>query len=123
MAMHMVGLLLVAYANSFAMVAAFAVLHGLAWGIRGPLMQAIRADYFGAGNFGSIMGWSSTIVMAGTISGPLIAGVMADHFGNYQTGFTVIALAAFAGSVFFLLSTKPQPPSRAQTALATEAAS
>ena len=123
MAMHMVGLLLVAYANSFLMVAAFAVLHGLAWGIRGPLMQAIRADYFGAGNFGSIMGWSSTIVMAGTISGPLIAGLMADHFGNYQTGFTVIALAAFAGSVFFLLSTKPQPPSRARAALAAEAAS
>ena len=91
-------------------IAAFAVLHGLAWGIRGPLMQAIRADYFGAGNFGAIMGASSTLVMIGTISGPLVAGYMADRFGNYQTGFTVIALAAFAGSIFFLLSTKPEPP-------------
>jgi len=47
MAMHMVGLLLLAFASSVWMVVAFAVLHGLAWGTRGPLMMAIRADYFG----------------------------------------------------------------------------
>jgi len=28
---------------AFSAVAAFAALHGLAWGIRGPLMSAIRA--------------------------------------------------------------------------------
>ena len=34
--------------------------HGLAWGIRGPLMVALRADYFGPKSFGTIMGVSSS---------------------------------------------------------------
>ena len=45
-----------------AMIVAFAVLHGWAWGARGPLMQAIRADYFGTASFGKIMGISTMIV-------------------------------------------------------------
>jgi hypothetical protein len=37
---------------------------------------------------------------------------MADRFGNYETGFTVIAALAFAGSIFFILARKPDPPER-----------
>ena len=110
MATHATALLLLAYATNLAMVAAFAVMHGWAWGTRGPLMQAIRADYFGTSNFGTIMGFSSLIVMLGTTTGPVIAGFMADRTGNYQAGFTFLALAAFAGSIFFVLATKPEPP-------------
>jgi sugar phosphate permease len=110
MAMHTAGLLLVAYAVALPMVVAFAVLHGLAWGIRGPLMQAIRADYFGRSAFGVIMGFSSMIVVLGTITGPLVAGVLADSTGSYETGFTVLALLAGLGSVFFLLARRPAPP-------------
>ncbi len=112
MSMHAAGLLLITFAANIFMVAGFAALHGLAWGIRGPLMQAIRADYFGTANFGMIMGVSSTIVMAGTVTGPVLAGFMADRFGNYETGFTVIAALAFAGSIFFILARKPDPPER-----------
>ena len=36
------------HATRPAHVIAFALLHGTAWGLRGPFMQAIRADYFGA---------------------------------------------------------------------------
>jgi len=35
------------------MVVVFAVLHGLAWGVRGPLMAARRADYFGSASSSS----------------------------------------------------------------------
>ncbi len=114
MAMHMAGLLLVAYAVAFPMVVGFAVLHGLAWGIRGPLMQALRADYFGRTSFGVIMGFSSMIVMLGTVSGPLVAGVLADRTGSYETGFTVLALLAGLGSVYFLLARRPPRPARTQ---------
>jgi MFS family permease len=89
------------------MVVAFAVLHGIAWGLRGPLMQAIRADYFGRSSFGVIMGFSSMIVMLGTISGPLVAGFFADRTGSYETGFTLLAVLAGLGSVFFLISRRP----------------
>lgn len=112
MGMHMTGLLLVAYATSLPMVIAFAVLHGLAWGVRGPMMQSIRADYFGRAAFGVIMGTSSLIVTVGNTSGPLIAGILADQTGNYQAGFTVLALLAGLGSLFFIFAARPRPPAR-----------
>jgi MFS family permease len=112
MGMHMAGLLLVAYAVNLLMVVGFAVLHGLAWGARGPLMQALRADYFGRTSFGVIMGFSSMIVMLGTISGPLLAGILADTTGSYKPGFTVLAILAGLGSVFFVLARRPPPPVR-----------
>ncbi|MCK9485729.1 MAG: MFS transporter [Dehalococcoidia bacterium] len=110
MAMHAAGLLLVAHLGSLSAVVGFAVLHGLAWGTRGPLMQGIRADYFGRSSFGSIMGFSSMILMIGQIAGPVIAGFLYDRTGSYESGFTIIALIAASGSVFFMLSTRPAPP-------------
>ena len=42
--------------------------------------------------------------MLGMSFGPVIAGVMADLSGNYQSGFTVLALAAFVGGFCFLFA-------------------
>ena len=107
---HSVGLLILAYASNHLMIWVFVVLHGLAWGARGPLMQALRADYFGSTSFGSIMGVSSLIVMTGTVLGPLIAGILADQTGSYRMGFTIIAGITFVGMMFFVLATPPQQP-------------
>lgn len=109
MAAHAAGLLLVTFASSWIMVAGFAVLHGLAWGTRGPLMVALRADYFGARSFGTIMGFSSLVVMFGMSGGPIIAGVMADVTGNYVSAFTAIACASALGSLCFLAAKPPAP--------------
>jgi sugar phosphate permease len=110
MAGHAAALLLLAAATSFWMVLGFAVLHGLAWGIRGPLMAAMRADYFGSASYGMIAGISSTVVMLGMMAGPLVAGVLADRTGSYVAGFRVLAALAALGSVFFLLARRPPPP-------------
>ena len=118
MVAHTLSLLLVAYAVNGLMVFAFAVLHGAAWGLRGPMMQAIRADYFGRTAYGSILGTSSLITMFGSILGPLIAGVLADRTGDYQLGFTVLAVIAGLGSVFFLLARRPPVPARGAARLA-----
>jgi len=107
---HAVGLISIAYASSFWMVMGFTILHGLAWGIRGPLMVALRADYFGPSSFGTIMGFSSLIVMLGMSSGPIVAGYLADLYGNYEIGFTVLAAGAFLGSFCFLAATPPKAP-------------
>ena len=119
MAAHAAGLLLVAHATAFWMVALFGLLHGAAWGIRGPLMSAIRADYFGAASFGTITGFSSMVVMLGMMGGPLVAGIIADRTGSYVTGFQVLSALALSGSIFFALAAPPRPPRR--TALATAA--
>jgi len=109
---HMTALLLLTYAANVAMVLAFAVLHGAAWGLRGPFMQALRADYFGRSAIGMILGLSFMIIVIGQIGGPMIAGVLADVTGNYRTGFTVLALLAGVGSMFFVLAKRPAPPLR-----------
>jgi len=114
MFMHATGMLLLAFAAFSpwpgATVVAFAVLHGVAWGLRGPFMQAIRADYFGRSAIGMILGLSFLVLMIGQIGGPMIAGLAADMTGDYRAGFSVLALLAGLGSIFFLAARKPQRP-------------
>ena len=110
---HMSGLLFLTYATGPAMIVAYAILHGTAWGLRGPFMHAIRADYFGRSAIGMILGLSSMIVVIGQIGGPMIAGILADMTGNYHAGFTTLALLAGLGSAFFLLAKRPARPMRA----------
>jgi MFS family permease len=107
---HMGGLLLLTYATHAVHVVAFALLHGMAWGLRGPLMQSIRADYFGRNAIGMILGLSSVIIALGQIAGPMVAGILADLTGDYRTGFTVLAVTAGLGSVLFFFAVPPQRP-------------
>ena len=107
---HALGLLLLTYAVSIVMVVAFAVLHGTAWGLRGPFMQAMRADYFGRSAIGMILGLSFMIIVIGQVGGPIIPGIFADITGNYRVGFTILAALAGAGSLFFIVARKPKRP-------------
>ena len=105
--MHAAGLLMLTYAQGTAMLIGFAVLHGTAWGLRGPFMQAIRADYFGRRSIGMILGLSAVITALGQIAGPLSAGIMGDATGNYRLGFTVLATIAALGSLLFWFARRP----------------
>jgi len=107
---HSVGMLLFAVAQNELMVFSAAILHGVAWGLRGPMMAALRADYFGRVAYGAILGTSSLITMFGSIAGPLVAGYLADQTGSYEEGFILLAVLSGMGSVFFWLSKRPQPP-------------
>jgi MFS family permease len=79
-------------------------------------MVALRADYFGPTSFGTIMGFSSLIVMLGMSGGPIVAGYMADVAGNYQGSLALLAGFAVLGSVLFLAATQPMRPRRTATA-------
>lgn len=107
---HGVALMGIAYAGSLGLVYVFAVIHGLAWGTRGPLMGAMRADYFGVRALGTIMGLSSLIVTVGNVFGPVFAGFMADVRGDYELGFVILAAMTGVGTVFFLAAKRPSPP-------------
>ena len=106
---HSLGLLVLAFADAYWMLLLFAVLVGLGWGARVPAMQALRADYFGGRSFGTIMGFSSLIIMFGMILGPLIAGASYDTTGSYRGGFVLLASAAMAGAAFFWFARPPEP--------------
>ena len=110
---HMTALLMLTYATNLVMVLGFAVLHGSAWGLRGPFMQALRADYFGRSAIGMILGLSFMIIVIGQVGGPMIAGILADLTGNYRLGFTILALLAGLGSLFFVLAKRPRLPAAA----------
>ncbi len=118
---HTIALLLLAYATSTWMIVAFVTINGLAMGSRGPLIQAMRADYFGRESFGTIMGFSSLVMMIGMIAGPVIAGISYDATGSYEIGFTMLAVMAALGSAFFMFATKPTLPAPASPAPAPAA--
>ena len=104
---HAAGLLCLTWSTQMGHLVAFALLHGVAWGLRGPLMQALRADFFGVREIGMIMGLSAVVISIGQVVGPLVAGVVYDWTGHYQIGFLVLALLAGAGSVMFLRARPP----------------
>ena len=101
------GMVCLTFATNMAMLVAFGLFHGFAWGLRGPFMSAIRADYFGRNAIGLILGLSAVIIAMGQIGGPMIAGVMADLTGDYRLGFSLLALLSALGSLSFILATKP----------------
>ena len=105
--------------NGFVVVLA-AMLHGLSWGTRGPLMMSLRADYYGRRHFGQIAGYSNVIVMIGPLIGPTFAGAMEDVFGNYQGAFLLIGVVVGIGSLFFFAARKPPVPERLRARAATE---
>ena len=107
---HTVALMGIAFAGSVWLVYVFAVIHGLSWGARGPLMGAIRADYFGVKAIGTIMGLSSLIVTIGNVFGPVFAGWMWDVRGDYQLGFIILAAMTGVGTVFFIAAKRPSRP-------------
>ena len=109
---HAGALLMLAYAATLPWVVAFAVVHGLSSGLRGPALEALRADYFGRRSFAQVLGFASPLITIGAIAGPLIVGFFADSLGSFKPGFAVVAGLALLGSVFFMLAQPPVKRSR-----------
>ena len=107
---HMVSLLVLTLWATIEGAITFSIIHGLAFGARGPLTMAIRAEYFGRAAFGTVMGFSSLIILLGMVFGPIIAGLSYDMTGSYQTGFIGLAIVGGLGSFAFVFSTRPDPP-------------
>ena len=108
MIFHGSGMLILAFFDDYSMVILFSVLHGIAWGVRGPQMVAIRADYFGTRSFGKIFGISSMVVMFGTMLGPIICGLVVDYYGIYRNAFIMIGLISYIGALLFFFARKPR---------------
>lgn len=105
---HAVAMFVVVLTESFTWIVFFAVVQGLAWGIRAPLIISIRAEYFGPRFFGTILGFSSLILMVGMSVGPIVTGFMADTLGNYVLGFCAMGAMCFVGAILFIFATKPE---------------
>ena len=113
---HAAAMLLLALTSNGALAVGAAVLHGLAWGTRGPLMMSIRADYYGRRHFGQIAGYSNVMVMLGPLAGPTFAGRMEDAFGDYSGAFLAMGLFVGVSSLLFFAARKPPAPRRIRAA-------
>jgi len=112
--MVVVGLVLLALANSFltAMIAILIISPGFGGSI--PVRPAMLADYFGTKHFGTINGLGSLIMTTGGAIGPWFVGRVVDVTGHYEFGWFVTAVVTALAIPLFLAS---KPP----TALAAEA--
>ena len=105
---HAAALVVFAFVTTFWGAVAFALLHGIAWGVRGPLVISIRADYFGRRAYAQVMGFSSLVMMMGMTTGPLVGGFLRDVTGTYSSAFVILAALAACGSVAVFLARKPE---------------
>ena len=101
-------LVVLATASGVGLVVAAAMVHGIAWGLRGPVMTAMRTDYFGTGSFGTIMGWSMGFVSIGLVVGPLLVTAIEGGPGGYPWAFLTLAMVTAVGSVTFAVLRKPR---------------
>jgi MFS family permease len=102
------SILIIAIAETLPMVFLFAVLYGIGFGGRIPLLTAIRGDYFGRKAFATIMGLSQFPNNIAMIGAPLFAGYMFDVRGSYFIPFSTFAALNLVGAVLMLFVRRPR---------------
>ena len=107
---HCIAAIMLAFATSYEMILFAAIINGLSWGSRAPLLTALRADYFGASNFGQIMGWSSIVMSTFMTVGGFLSSVLFDATGSYAIPFTVLGMGALTGAIWVLMAGRPRLP-------------
>ena len=98
------GVIILAMAQNVLQALIYAVIYGIGYGARAPILIALRGEFFGPRNFATIMGLSQPIMVIGTFFGPVAAGYAYDLQGSYTTIFTIIAGLNMIGAilVFFM---------------------
>jgi MFS family permease len=82
----------------------YAVLFGLGFGARGPIITAIATDLFGGRRFGLIFGILNLGNGLGAAVGPWFGGAIHDATGSYRIAFLSSVLFSAAGSACFWLA-------------------
>ena len=108
------GMLVVATIHTIPGAFLFAVLFGIGFGGRIPLLMAIRGDYFGRKNFATLWGISHVPTNIVMIGAPVTAGYLFDTLGSYTLPFLGLAFFNFLGSALILMTRKPTLPIRQQ---------
>lgn len=107
-----IGVLIAAFAQSMFMLLLFAVVFGIGFGGRVPLLVAIRGDYFGRKAFATIFGLSTIPMSLITLSGPVVVGYVFDVTGSYSIPLLGIVALNMLGAALILMVRQPVPASR-----------
>jgi MFS family permease len=87
----------------------YALLFGLGFGARGPIITAMAADRFGGRRFGVIYGVLSIGNGLGGAIGPWFGGVVHDVMGSYRVVFLTSMMFCVLGSACFWLAGRRAP--------------
>jgi len=85
----------------------FIITFSLGWGFSVTSRIAVLREYFGRGSFGTILGFTSGIMMLGNMAGAPLAGWIYDTWGSYQGAWLGFGVLALLGTV--LTFTTPPP--------------
>ncbi len=103
-----VSCLILANAQTLWHVYLFVALYAPSYGCSAATMPAIKADYFGTRSYGSILGLSGMVQMAGSMMGPLYAAWMFDTTGSYRWAFLSFAALCLISAALFASLQKPR---------------
>lgn len=87
---------------------AFALLFGLGFGARGPIITAMASDWFGGRHFGAIYGVMNLANGIGAALGPWFGGVVHDVTGSYRLAFLTAMVCCAVGAACFWLARRPR---------------
>jgi MFS family permease len=110
--MMALSVLVLAVATTARLAFVYAVLYGIGWGVRTPVMNAMQGEYFGRTSLGVISGWLHSLSLPLTIAAPVLAGYVADVQGTYRTTFIVVAVLMMVGAALMFVAARPTPPVR-----------
>jgi predicted MFS family arabinose efflux permease len=87
----------------------YALLFGLGFGARGPIITAIASDLFGGARFGVIWGALNLSNGVGGAIGPWYGGLVHDVMGSYRLVFLSSIVFSALGSLCFWLARRRAP--------------
>ena len=88
----------------------YAILFGLGFGARGPIITAIAAQLFPGRRFAAIYGFMSIGNGLGGAVGPWFAGALFDATGTYRVAFLLAIMFCAAGAGCFWLAAPRSSP-------------
>lgn len=103
-----IAIMIIAVSENILMALVFALLYGIGFGGRIPLLTSIRGEYFGRKAFATIMGISQMPNNIAMIFAPLFAGFMFDYTGTYLIPFAFFGLLNVLGAFLMLTVKRPK---------------
>ncbi len=89
---------------------AYALLFGVGFGARGPIITAMASEVFAGRRFGAIYGVMNLGNGVGAAIGPWFGGVIHDLTGSYRLAFlTAMGFCAVAAACFWIVRWGPRP--------------
>ncbi len=105
-------LLLLLPAGGFPLAVLWAVIFGVAAGMRNVIEMLLLANYFGRGSLGAIKGFTAPFRMISPF-GPVLAGFIRDENGSYTGAFALFAGVAVLMLALMAFATQPRKTAEA----------